>query len=282
MMFDKIEKISKSRVQHGPNNDRIYLMKIHPEERVEGLIDQLDSLAILKRYSKIFVKVPESIYKLFLDDKFKVEASIPQFYGGKEQGYFLGKYFNARRGFLTKKEKKLINEVLAFAMATSSTSGYELPAGYEIAKLDEKHIPTIARIYKQVFEHYPFPIFKEKYLKETMRNNVRYFGVRYKDEIIAVSSAEMDKDASNVEMTDFATLTKHRGQNLSYFLLQHMMLHMANEGIDTAYTIARSISFGMNKTFARQGFHFGGTLVKNTLIGDTIESMNVWYKSLKN
>lgn len=55
---------------------------------------------------------------------------------------------------------------------------------------------------------------------------------------------------------------------------------MADEGIKTAYTIARSTSFGMNKTFARQGFDFGGTLVNNTLIGDTIESMNVWYKAL--
>ena len=90
----------------------------------------------------------------------------------------------------------------------------------------------------------------------------------------------MDATSQNVEMTDFATLPEYRGRNLSYYLLQKMLWNMADEGIKTAYTIARSTSFGMNKTFARQGFDFGGTLVNNTLIGDTIESMNVWYKAL--
>ena len=76
MMFDKVEIISKSLVQHGPNNDRIYLMKIHPEERIENLIDQLYNLAILKRYTKIFVKVPESVCHMFLDHNFKLEATV--------------------------------------------------------------------------------------------------------------------------------------------------------------------------------------------------------------
>ena len=281
MMFDKVETLSKSLVQHGPNNDRVYLMKIHPEESVEHLIDQLYNLAILKRYSKIFVKVPERIHHLFLNHNFKLEATVPNLYQGVEQGCFLGKYMDARRGFLTKEERKLINEVKDGAIATNAVSGYALPADYEIVKLGEKDVPVIAKIYKQVFQFYPFPIFQEAYLLDTIHSNVQYFGVQYKGEVVAVSSAEMDVASGNVEMTDFATLPECRGQNLSYHLLQKMMLCMANEGIQTAYTIARSTSFGMNKTFARQGFHFGGTLVNNTLIGDTIESMNVWYKSLQ-
>jgi hypothetical protein len=45
------------------------------------------------------------------------------------------------------------------------------------------------------------------------------------------------------------------------------------------YTIARAISVGMNITFARCGYDFGGTLVNNTQIAGRIESMNVWYKN---
>lgn len=37
----------------------------------------------------------------------------------------------------------------------------------------------------------------------------------------------------------------------------------------------------MNTTFARSDYEYGGTLVNNTLIGDDIESMNVWYKHLE-
>jgi hypothetical protein len=36
----------------------------------------------------------------------------------------------------------------------------------------------------------------------------------------------------------------------------------------------------MNITFARNGYQFGGTLTSNTNIFGTLESMNVWYKSL--
>ncbi len=52
-------------------------------------------------------------------------------------------------------------------------------------------------------------------------------------------------------------------------------------GIKTVFTIARAKSPGMNITFARSGYDYGGTLVNNTNISGQIESMNVWYKSLK-
>jgi predicted hydrocarbon binding protein len=48
----------------------------------------------------------------------------------------------------------------------------------------------------------------------------------------------------------------------------------------TAYTIARSVSHGINITFARAGYTYGGRLINNTNISGKIESMNVWYKSL--
>ena len=52
------------------------------------------------------------------------------------------------------------------------------------------------------------------------------------------------------------------------------------KNINTAYTIARSNSFGMNCTFAKCGYDFGGILVRNTQIGGKIEDMNVWFKSI--
>jgi hypothetical protein len=55
---------------------------------------------------------------------------------------------------------------------------------------------------------------------------------------------------------------------------------IAASGIHMAYTIARAKSHGMNKTFGRSEYQFGGTLINNTNIGKSIESMNVWYKSL--
>jgi hypothetical protein len=52
-------------------------------------------------------------------------------------------------------------------------------------------------------------------------------------------------------------------------------------GMRTAYTIARALFTAMNITFAGMGYAYGGTLNNNTSISGHIQSMNVWYKSLK-
>ena len=82
-------------------------------------------------------------------------------------------------------------------------------------------------------------------------------------------------------MTDFATLPSHRGRGLATHLLGRMDGAARTAGERVAYTIARAVSFGMNITFARRGYAFGGTLVSNTQIGGAIESMNIWYKVLQ-
>ena len=63
-------------------------------------------------------------------------------------------------------------------------------------------------------------------------------------------------------------------------LLLEMEQAMPGLGISTLYTIARACSHGMNITFARCGYTYGGMLVNNTQISGAIESMNVWYKRL--
>ena len=281
-MFDTVETISKSTVQHGPYNDRIYLMKLNPEEDAEYLIEQLHNLTLQKKYTKIFAKIPQRVESIFLANNFKLEAEIPGLYNGIEKGSFWGKYSNASRGFLNIEDKQTIEAVIDLANKAEDLSGSTLPKGYDLNILGEKEIPAIAALYKSIFQVYPFPVFDEDYLLETMRSHVNYYGLHNDGVLVAVSSAEMDRANSNAEMTDFATLPAHRGKNLSYFLLGQMIEAMQLENIKTVYTIARAKSFGMNKTFGRQGFEFGGTLINNTLIGESIESMNVWYRSCSN
>jgi putative beta-lysine N-acetyltransferase len=99
--------------------------------------------------------------------------------------------------------------------------------------------------------------------------------------MIAASSSEMDQPERNTEMTDFATLPEARGQGLATALLGRMEADAAELGLSMAYTIARSPSYGMNITFARMGYAYAGRLKNNTNIGGDFESMNVWYKKLK-
>jgi putative beta-lysine N-acetyltransferase len=149
-----------------------------------------------------------------------------------------------------------------------------------MAVLGLEDTEDISQIYKRVFKTYPFPIHNPAYIEETMNDNVVYFGIRDKGQLIAVSSCEMDMKSQNVEMTDFATLPEYRSQGLASSLLYEMENAMRQRGIMTAYTIARAVSHGMNITFAKHNYTFSGTLINNTDISGEIESMNVWYKAL--
>ena len=53
MRFDKVEIIYWSRIQYTQNNDIIYRNKIHSEEKINQLIDQLHNLEIVNDHMRI-------------------------------------------------------------------------------------------------------------------------------------------------------------------------------------------------------------------------------------
>lgn len=279
-MFDKIEKLHHSIVQHGPNNDRIYLMKLD-ERDLPGIMDTLHDLSIAKRYTKIFAKVPEHVVPAFLNKGYKEEATIPGLNKGNETVHFVSRFFSSQRSFIAPDmQSKLRKSMDVVQRKKHETKKLIKPEGISIRKLEESDIPSLAGLYRKVFRVYPFPIFDEDYLAETITNHIRYFGAFIGDQLIAAASAEVDVINQNAEMTDFATLPDFLGKNISYFLLIEMEKAMNCEKLKTVYTIARAQSIGMNATFARRDYTFSGMLVNNTLIGDSIESMNVWYKTM--
>ncbi|MBX2913278.1 MAG: putative beta-lysine N-acetyltransferase [Cyclobacteriaceae bacterium] len=277
-MFDKIEKLDGSLIQHGPNNDRVYLMKLAGKD-APGIIDKLHDLSLMKKYTKIFAKVPEGVVEDFIENDFKKEATIPKFFKGREPAHFVSRFMGAARSFLSPSKKEKIRKNIAVALTKKDQGDLDKPDA-DFRALGAEDAEALAGLYEKAFKVYPFPIFDERYLRKTMDENIDYFGAFVDDKLVAASSAEKDKENKNAEMTDFATLPKHRGKNLSYFLLKEMEGEMVSQGYKTLFTIARAESIGMNATFARTDYEFAGTLVNNTQIGESIESMNVWYKNL--
>ncbi|MDD3846279.1 MAG: putative beta-lysine N-acetyltransferase [Syntrophorhabdaceae bacterium] len=274
---DKLEYFEGCLIQHGPSNDRIYLMKLgasDPERAAVSLIAK----AMDNGYSKIFAKVPDSTKNAFLDHGFQVEARIPGFYNGSAGASFLGFYLAEKRA--VEENRIALNGLLDLCLKHSASPVTSLPDGFFLRKCSQDDADRMAGIYSIVFPTYPFPIDDPSYLRETMEAHVRYFGIEAFGTLIALSSAEMDEEGENAEMTDFATLPDWRGYGLSIHLLRAMEDAMRAEGMKTAYTIARSLSPGMNLTFARSGYRYGGRMLNNTNISGRIESMNVWYKPL--
>ena len=276
---DVVEAVGHSVVQHGELNNRIYLMKLAPED-LPGILDRLDDLARDRGYTKIFAKVSEQHEEAFLSRAYRREGRIPGFYRGTAHGVFLGRYYAQER--MTDARDAVVNKNLTLARSRASKAQVHAEdRGLQIGLADPGSAEEMAAVYREVFASYPFPIHDPEYIRETMASHVRYFYAKEHGRIIALSSAEFDVENLNVEMTDFATLPQCRGRSIAVRLLALMEDDPAVQQMKTAYTIARSLSPGMNITFARHGYAYGGTLVNNTNISGSIESMNIWYKALE-
>ena len=277
--MDIIENLGNSVIQHGQHNDRIYLMKMGDENPRETL-QCLEELAKENEYSKIFAKVPDQVVEDFQSAGFISEAKVPNLGENNEEIHFMGKFLDEKRFEVV--QESLLNKNLEIALKKADDPfNKSLMAKFECQACGVEDIEEMAEVYAQVFETYPFPIHETDFLKESMEGDTRFFGIRNaKNELVAVSSAEMDPSSRSAEMTDFATLPDYRGLSLASHLLSEMEQNIVDEGIETGFTIARAASIGMNVTFAKGGYEYSGRLRNNTNISGDIESMNVWYKKL--
>jgi putative beta-lysine N-acetyltransferase len=211
--LDVIEKVEGATIQHGPLSDRIYLMKLGNADS-ESLIPVLMEIAEEQNYSKIFTKVPMNEAEPFILNGFDAEATIPNMYNGKEDALMFGYYLEEPRKVESEPEK--LKDIVDLSMTKSGKGITEnLAEKYTLRKCGEEDVEQMAAIYGEVFDTYPFPIDKPDYLLETMASHVAYFGIESEGELIALSSAEMEKSSQSVEMTDFATLPNRRGKGFA-------------------------------------------------------------------
>ena len=167
--------------------------------------------------------MPESIAKNFFIAGYLEEARIPAFFSGKETTIFIGFYLNTERT----KDSNIneIEDILKIALGKRAADKIScLENRFVLRKCNKADISAMAKIYREVFPSYPFPIHDPGYLLKTMQSHIDYFGIETDGELVAISSAEIDKEAANVEMTDFATLPDWRGDNFG----QHLLARMEN------------------------------------------------------
>lgn len=278
-MQDNIEKIGESLIQHGKYNNRVYVMKLHPGD-VPYIIGELNNLAIKNGYSKIFAKIQSNVLPHFISQNYLIEAYIPGFYKNKTDCVFVSKFLTEKRKQFNSNELSDFSQLVKTSEVSSKLK-YKNSLKYILEKLGQDDIEEITGVFRKVFKTYPFPIYNPKYIEQTMlSHNMNYFGVRDGGKLIGVSTSEVDIGNSNTEMTDFAVLPEYRGQNLAFHMLAKMEQDVKYSGIETAYTIARLKEPGMCKTFLKMGYKYTGTLINNTNICGSVESMNIFYKHL--
>ena len=273
---DRMEEWGDARVQHGPINNRVYLMCLGSEE-AESIIARIDTLCCEQGYGKAFAKIPATRAAAFIAAGWQLEAYVPRFFRGEEDAFFLCRYYDERRRDCSH-ERELLQQLNGLLRETGCREPNPLPSGVAVSLCTSAHTGEMAELYSKVFARYPFPIHDPAYLRETMESHIDYFGLWSGDRLVGLSSAEKDTEALNAEMTDFAVDPEFRGLGLALTLLREMEGQLKKEEFKTLFTIARLHSAGMNATFIKAGYNYSGTLFNNTFISGGLESMNVYYK----
>jgi len=243
------------------------------------IVEEINTLARENKYSKIVCKIPVHAAPVFLSNGFLSEAQIPAFYNDNEAAFFVSKFLNSDR-LLDIETEKLNNLSQMLKVQDSITPNGTDYSNVTVRKLEKEDYEQITDIYREVFVTYPFPIYNPGYVLKTFQDGTQYFGAESNGKLVALASAEIDKEGKNAEMTDFATLPDQRGKNLSVLLLNALEKSMKEQGITTLYTMARLNSIGMTKTFLKMDYCYSGTLIKNTNIAGKIESLNILYKHI--
>ena len=280
---DRSELLGGALVHHGPVSDRAYLVK-PGDDPIED-IAILEHLAAEYGYGKLFAKVLSGSREAFEDAGFVAEARVPLAHRGDEL-LFCSRFLDSARTAAAAEPD--IELVLGESAAASASLGEGaeadpdcgLPPGLELGVAGPDDAGELAALYARVFKSYPFPIGSAEFVAGEMASGTVFAVAREARRIVAVASDEVDTATRTSEMTDFATAPDHRGKGLASALLRELEEAARARHVATAYTIARATSTGMNVVFARQGYSYGGLLVNNTGICGTIESMNVWYRTL--
>ena len=281
---DKVDRIGRSLIQHGPLSDRVHLMRLDPAD-CPRIIGQMRVLAATKGYSKIFAKVPASLVSHFHGAGYADEAVVPRLFpapgGGREPGHFLGLYLAPWRSH--EPRQALVEDVLQASRTAARTSARNPEPGAplgEVRRLDPDAAGEMAALYNRVFATYPTPLHDPQYIRQAMAGHTAWFGLRRDGALAALGSCDMDQALGQVEMTDLAVAPRARGAGLAIRILARMEQAMARAGLRKAYAIVRGTSYAANISFARLGFAHAGTLPRNTNISGALESMHVWHKPL--
>jgi putative beta-lysine N-acetyltransferase len=276
---DVIETIDRSVIQHGPHNDRIYLMHLK-SDNPRGLIKTLEEMAVANSYGKIFAKIPAPAWDVFQAAGYVIEAAVPGLFQGSTDGFFIAKYFSADRQQAENVPTPLPPQE-PDKTDTADRDPRSAAVSGDIVSCRPADAAEMSAVYRRVFASYPFPIDSPTHLQQMMKAGAHFYCIRINEQVAAVAAADIDRESNNAEMTDFATLPQWRGMGLAGRLLNHMDRETSRAGIQTAYTIARADSVGMNRAFHNNGYRYAGLLVNNSQIGGSIRSMTVWYKHLQ-
>lgn len=264
----------------------IYLDSFNKRIRIDDYLGNMDdiiarchTIANEQNAEKIIFKTRAEHFSKLIANGYRVEGLIDGYFRGSDCLFFSKYLTNSRMTNINWiKEDEILQNVLSREKEASASS--HLLSSYKFKKLAHRDADILAKLYNQIFQIYPTPLNDPDYIRETMNTGTIYFGFENNGELVSAASAEVNSFYMNAELTDCATLKEHRKYGLMKLLLLELEKELEIRGIYCAYSIARSLSYGMNAVLYQLGYEYRGRLINNCFIYDKLEDMNVWVRHL--
>ncbi len=241
------------------------------------LIEFLEKEMQVHSYEKMIVKAREEQFMYFLKNGFILEGIVKNYFNGNK-AFFMSKFMKdeRRNSVYWVKEDATVSSVLQL----EKKEVMEKDASLNVTVAMPHHAERLADLYQDVFKLYPVPLHNPEFIREGIRNGTIFVFIEHGAQIISAASAEICTQYNNAELTDCATRTSFRKGGYMKHLLLKLEQELLDRNIFCAYTIARSLSYGMNAVFHQLGYQYGGRLANNCIIFDKVEDMNIWEKNL--
>lgn len=227
---------------------------------------------------KMIIKARAEETDFYLENGFQAEGKIDGYFLGSD-AFFMSKYYkSSRRNNPHWADEDEVAEKVRSLERTGDDSSLQPPC--RLVRFKPADARALAELYKAVFQIYPVPMDDPRYIEKSMENGTMFMGVKHEGKIVSAASAEINSFYRNAELTDCATLPEFRKHGLMKILIGKLEEELACQGIFCAYSIARSLSYGMNAALHQLGYSYRGRLANNCFIFDKLEDMNIWVKNL--
>ncbi|WP_170839994.1 putative beta-lysine N-acetyltransferase [Lihuaxuella thermophila] len=243
-----------------------------------SIMKRIEELARRYSFTKVFVKSRQEDWQSFLAGGYILEGVFKGYFNGSD-AYSMALYFDHERrtSDYWLEEDAILKEVQALPLKPDIP---ELPKGYHKRPGTIDDAGQLASLYGKVFQTYPTPMNREEYVKKVMEEGTLFYVIEQEGQIVSAASAEVNTVYHHAEMTDCATLPEHRKHGFMKILIHALEAELIQRKIFCAYSLARSLSFGMNAVFHQLGYEYAGRLIKNCNIYDKFEDMSLWVKKL--
>ncbi|MBP0726450.1 putative beta-lysine N-acetyltransferase [Bacillus sp. RG28] len=245
---------------------------------IRSLLHDIENISETKDFTKLIIKVKHSDKETMFKYGYVLESSIPGYFQGSPM-YFYSKFrdYERRNSQFWIEEDTIIKNIIEKPVASDNRV---LDSNYQMRIATKEDAIELANLYKVVFEIYPTPLDDSEYVKQSIDEDVIYYVIEHEGKVVSAAAAELNVKQCNAELTNCATLPSYRKHGWMKLLLRELEKELVKRSIYCSYTIARSLSYGMNAAFYQLGYEYTGRMANNCYIFDKIEDMNVWVKDL--